>query len=191
MSEIDFKDAGQRLMAAKLAIKEADSCIECSDKDHPPFNMTDSHTLKGLAESVIALQAENKGLVEEMDRHNMAASQALDELWKEIILKHKPDYGDWEYPMQAKRHIVCEFDDLQAENKELREVIATAIEKIDEPAVQANGEWQTGMFCGLEDRNITDRYDACMYGYEQAIGKVQEWVIGYLEDQQQALKEKE
>ena len=48
--------------------------------------------------------------------------------------------------------------------------------------VLCNGEWQTGMFCGLEDRNITDRYDACIYGYETALNKVQEWIISILDE---------
>ncbi len=34
-------------------------------------------------------------------------------LWRDIILKHQPDYPDWEYPMQAYRHLVAEFNDLR------------------------------------------------------------------------------
>lgn len=37
---------------------------------------------------------------------------ALDLLWQEIILKNNPDYGDWEYPGQAYRHIKAEYDDV-------------------------------------------------------------------------------
>lgn len=59
----------------------------------------------------------------------------------------------------------------------LLEACKVALEAMDKPAVQATGEWQQGLFCGLEDRNITDRYEACMYGYEQALEKVQEWVL--------------
>ena len=62
---------------------------------------------------------------------------------------------------------------IEALEKALRE----SLQGMDKPAVQASGEWQTGLFCGLEDRNITDRYEACMYGYEQALEKVQEWVL--------------
>lgn len=48
---------------------------------------------------------------------------------------------------------------------------------INHDAVQCVGEWETGLFCGLEDQNITDRYDACRYGYDHALEKVQEWII--------------
>uniref|UniRef100_A0A6M3XHA3 Uncharacterized protein n=1 Tax=viral metagenome TaxID=1070528 RepID=A0A6M3XHA3_9ZZZZ len=61
------------------------------------------------------------------------------------------------------------------------EAIEGVLEGMDKPAVRCEGEWQTGMFCGLEDRDITDRYDACVYGYETAIKKVKEWAIGHLE----------
>ena len=52
-----------------------------------------------------------------------------------------------------------------------------ALEAMNTPAVQAEGEWQQGLFCGLEDRDLTDRYEACMYGYEQALSKIEEWVL--------------
>ena len=56
-----------------------------------------------------------------------------------------------------------------------------AVNRMDDSPVQACGEWQTGLFCGLEDRNITDRYDACMYGYDKALERVQEWIIDEIE----------
>lgn len=74
---------------------------------------------------------------------------------------------------------------LEAENAWLKKAITKAIDKMDCPAVSNQGEWQTGMFCGLEDRSINDRYEACLYGYEQAIARVQEWVI---DDIQETLK---
>jgi len=59
--------------------------------------------------------------------------------------------------------------------------IKEAANAMDKPAVQGEGDWQRGMFCGLEDRGITDRYDACVYGYDKALERVQEWVIAGLE----------
>lgn len=56
------------------------------------------------------------------------------------------------------------------------------LKSMDCDAIQCNGDWQTGMFCGLEDRNITDIYDACMYGYEMALKRVREWVLDGLEE---------
>ena len=71
----------------------------------------------------------------------------------------------------------------------LVEACTKAAENMEHPAVECREEWQTGMFCGLEDRNITDRYDACMYGYECAIKKVNEWVISAITDALDALEE--
>ncbi len=75
-----------------------------------------------------------------------------------------------------------DWDELIEQRDELLKACKKAVENMEQDAVQANGEWQTGMFCGLEDRNITDRYDACMYGYNNALKKVQEWVIGAIEE---------
>jgi len=72
----------------------------------------------------------------------------------------------------------------------LLEACKKILENMEQPAVLAQGDWQTGMFCGLEDRGITDRYDACMYGHEYALEKVWEWVISGL-DEAIALAEKE
>ncbi|KKK82231.1 hypothetical protein LCGC14_2805460 [marine sediment metagenome] len=58
MSTINWSDQEQVNMAARLALKDANICIANSDEKHPPFNMTDSHTLKGLAENILQLQAE-------------------------------------------------------------------------------------------------------------------------------------
>ena len=73
---------------------------------------------------------------------------------------------------------------------DLLEACKKILENMEQPAVLAQGDWQTGMFCGLEDRGITDRYDACMYGHEYALEKVWEWVISGL-DEAIALAEKE
>ena len=66
---------------------------------------------------------------------------------------------------------------LTQQRDDLRTACEDALAGINKPAVQCQGDWQTGMFCGLEDRGITDRYEACMYGYERALEKVQEWVL--------------
>lgn len=36
-------------------------------------------------------------------------------------------------------------------------------------------QWQ-GMGCGLEDRGITDRYEACHYGFQEAIARCHEMI---------------
>jgi hypothetical protein len=40
------------------------------------------------------------------------AADALDKLWRDIILVRRPSYGDWEYPGQAYRHLLAEFNEL-------------------------------------------------------------------------------
>jgi len=83
-----------------------------------------------FAETRIRLEAKNKLLIAEVEEHNCACGDALDSLWKEILINH-PDYGDWTYPGEAYRHIKAEFDDLrkqlaasQAENTAIEEFIA-------------------------------------------------------------------
>lgn len=80
-----------------------------------------------------------------------------------------------------------QIDEQNKENKRLKSTIEQAIETMGGEPVQGNGEWETGMFCGLEDRAIQDRYIACRYGYDSALEKVQEWIIDEFE---QALKDK-
>lgn len=54
-----------------------------------------------------------------LDLVNVPSAQALDELWKAVILSNKPDYGDWEYPGQAFRHLLAEWNELKAERNSL------------------------------------------------------------------------
>jgi hypothetical protein len=39
-----------------------------------------------------------------------------------------------------------------------------------------------GMGCGLEDRNITDRYEAMAFGWEQAMGRVESEIISHTQE---------
>lgn len=49
---------------------------------------------------------------------------------------------------------------------------------VDEPSVDCTGEYETGLFCGLEDRDIYYRYDACKYGFEAGVERALEWAQG-------------
>ena len=60
-------------------------------------------------EKAMYTETEMQLLRDEMDGHNMAAAKALDNLWKDIIIKEYPDYGDWDYPGMAYRHIMAEI----------------------------------------------------------------------------------
>lgn len=61
-----------------------------------------------------------------------------------------------------------------------RDTLLAALKEIedgptDEPQVENTGEWQTGVYCGLEDRDIRDRYQACDYGFEKGAERAIEW----------------
>ncbi len=45
---------------------------------------------------------------------NAPCGEALDQLWREVITSQHPEYGDWEYPGQAYRHLMAEYRELKA-----------------------------------------------------------------------------
>jgi hypothetical protein len=66
-------------------------------------------------------------------------ADALDKLWRDVILVHKPKYGDWDYPGMAYRHLLAEFNELrgklagaQAELQQLRQEAHEAPEDMRE-----------------------------------------------------------
>lgn len=74
----------------------------------------------------------------------------------------------------------AELDELRAELAELKgkqsEILAGPT---DEPQIELAGEWETGLFCGLEDQNLqSDAYGACRYGFEAGVERTLEWAQG-------------
>ncbi|EPX2167622.1 hypothetical protein J9A75_06830 [Klebsiella pneumoniae] len=65
-----------------------------------------------------------------------------------------------------------EFKQLAAENVAMKQIIDSVTNLDNEP--QYHDE---GMGCGLEDRGITDRYDACRYGWDEAMERIYGEVI--------------
>lgn len=63
-------------------------------------------------------------------------------------------------------------EQLAAENVEMKQIIDSVTNLDNEP--QYHDE---GMGCGLEDRGITDRYDACRYGWDEAMERIYGEVI--------------
>jgi len=47
--------------------------------------------------------------------------------------------------------------------------------------IHLTDNYQQGLFCGLEDMDITDRYNACMYGFNKAVERVVAWAQGMVE----------
>lgn len=64
------------------------------------------------------------------------------------------------------------YQQLAAENVEIKQIIDSVTNLDNEP--QYHDE---GMGCGLEDRGITDRYDACRYGWDEAMERIYGEVI--------------
>ncbi len=88
------------------------------------------------------------------------------------LFAHVP-FGDKNLALQVV--LACNsYEDLLAACK-------NAVKQMEDEPVQAGGEWEQGLFCGLEDMGITDRYAACRHGYDKALEKVQEWIIDELE----------
>lgn len=64
------------------------------------------------------------------------------------------------------------FNQLAAENVAMKQIIDSVTNLDNEP--QYHDE---GMGCRLEDRGITDRYDACRYGWDEAMERIYGEVI--------------
>ncbi|MDZ5990829.1 hypothetical protein U4K77_03820 [Klebsiella pneumoniae] len=64
------------------------------------------------------------------------------------------------------------FKQVAGENVEMKQIIDSVTNLDNEP--QYHDE---GMGCGLEDRGITDRYDACRYGWDEAMERIYGEVI--------------
>ena len=72
-----------------------------------------------------------------------------------------------------------EFKQLAAENVALA-LENLAMKQIVDSVTNLDNEPQyhdEGMGCGLEDRGITDRYDACRYGWDEAMERIYGEVI--------------
>lgn len=58
-------------------------------------------------------------------------------------------------------------------------IAKAALERIekceDAPDIYATGERQTGLYCGVEDRDCQDRYQGADYGHAVGVKKGLEW----------------
>lgn len=61
---------------------------------------------------------------------------------------------------------------LAAENVGLKQIVDSVTDPDNEPQYH-----EEGMGCGLEDRGITDRYEACYYGWNEAMERIYGEVI--------------
>ncbi|HGF0125199.1 TPA: hypothetical protein ACGBT9_004670 [Klebsiella variicola] len=73
---------------------------------------------------------------------------------------------------KAFKQLAAENVALALENVAMKQIIDSVTNLDNEP--QYHDE---GMGCGLEDRGITDRYDACRYGWDEAMERIYGEVI--------------
>ena len=72
--------------------------------------------LASTRSQLTALHGENKLLAQQLqgkiDSVNLPCKEILDLLWREIVLARKPDYGTWDYPGMAGRHLLVEIKEM-------------------------------------------------------------------------------
>ncbi|MCY2188339.1 hypothetical protein OW909_24245 [Klebsiella pneumoniae] len=73
---------------------------------------------------------------------------------------------------KAFKQLAAENEALALENVAMKQIVDSVTNLDNEP--QYHDE---GMGCGLEDRGITDRYDACRYGWDEAMERIYGEVI--------------
>lgn len=78
---------------------------------------------------------------------------------------------------KAFKQLAAENVALALENVAMKQIVDSVTNLDNEP--QYHDE---GMGCGLEDRGITDRYDACRYGWDEAMERIYGDVIPCAEE---------
>lgn len=78
---------------------------------------------------------------------------------------------------KAFKQLVAENVALALENVAMKQIVDSVTNLDNEPQYHAEG-----MGCGLEDRGITDRYDACRYGWDEAMERIYGDVIPCAEE---------
>lgn len=69
-------------------------------------------------------------------------------------------------PAGGVREMVDEIERLSAEVKSLKAILKETVEN-------PGGDYYTGLNCGVEDRDIYDRYEAAAYGWDSAFEYIQ------------------
>ncbi len=78
---------------------------------------------------------------------------------------------------KAYQQLAAENMALALENVAMKQIVDSVTNLDNEPQYHAEG-----MGCGLEDRGITDRYDACRYGWDEAMERIYGDVIPCAEE---------
>lgn len=141
-------------------------------------------TLSELAERNVELVTEVEKLRAERD-----ASLNAERVWEKTMMEVCGEDGPVsvaseirslqtlrDTAMQALKsqveQLAAENVALALENVAMKQIVDSVTNLDNEPQYHAEG-----MGCGLEDRGITDRYDACRYGWDEAMERVYGEVI--------------
>ncbi|WP_171996019.1 hypothetical protein [Klebsiella pneumoniae] len=102
------------------------------------------------------------------------ALQAVNELIASLESAGEPSIRETKVMALAKAYqqLAAENVALALENVAMKQIVDSVTNLDNEP--QYHDE---GMGCGLEDRGITDRYDACRYGWDEAMERIYGEVI--------------
>ena len=103
---------------------------------------------------------------------------------KETLLRSALTFKEmgWEEESRAITRAVAnlaeknnEIATKEAELARLREALQRISDGTDAPDIDLSGDWQTGLYCGVEDRDCQDRYEGADYGYSQGVERTLEW----------------
>ncbi len=100
--------------------------------------------------------------------------QAVNEIIASLESAGEPSIREEKFLKLAKAYqqLAAENVALALENVAMKQIVDSVTNLDNEP--QYHDE---GMGCGLEDRGITDRYDACRYGWDEAMERIYGEVI--------------
>lgn len=107
-----------------------------------------------LSAALATAKEDNQRLKEALEKANVAVNtpcgDALDKLWKEVMLRRRPDYGDWEYPGFAYRHLKAEFEEIEAALATAERVEGDLLDISERLRTQDNRCTVEPMFCVQE-----------------------------------------
>lgn len=100
--------------------------------------------------------------------------ETVNELIRSLESAGEPSIRETKFMALAKAYqqLAAENVALALENVAMKQIVDSVTNLDNEP--QYHDE---GMGCGLEDRGITDRYDACRYGWDEAMERIYGEVI--------------
>ena len=67
------------------------------------------------------------------------------------------------------------LEDAATEITRLRDALGRIARWVDAPAIDAEGQIQFGLHCGVEDRACANRYEGADYGYASGVDRALEW----------------